>query len=132
MPSPKGRQWQHELDVVGLRFRFKRDGRRALADMIAKRGSITGIKLVREPDNRADENAIKVMLPDRILDGAHLGYLRADSAALLAPRLDAGILAVKSATLEYLNEDDDWNTGNLIVVFIDVAKPKLGKRPAAK
>lgn len=126
--TTKTRKWNHELDVVGLKFRFKRDGRRALSDMIAKRGSITGMQLVREPDNPADENAIKVCLPDRVLDGKHIGYLRADSAKLLAPKLDSGSLVVHAAKLEDLDADDDWNTGTLFIVFGDVIRPK--RKPA--
>lgn len=118
--KPRYRSWNHELDVIGLKFRWKRDGRRALADMVTKRGSITGIRLVREPDNPADPNAIKVMLPERILDGKQLGYIRATSAELLAPKLDSGKLVVKSAKLETLHEADDWNEGVLVVVFGDL------------
>lgn len=127
MPSRKRalRVWNHELDVVGLKFRWKASGRRAISDMIDKRGSITGIRFEREPDNRADPNAIKVMLPERVLGGAHLGYVRAASAALLAPKLDNGTLELRSAKLEYLDAEDDYNTGNLFVVFADVAKPKV-------
>jgi hypothetical protein len=125
---PKGRRWQHEMDVVGLRFRFKKDGRRALADTIAKRGSITGIRLIREPDNRADANAIMVCLPERMLNGTQLGYIRALSAELLAPKLDSGRLVVASAKLEWLDPSDEWNTGNLLVHFIDVDKPKKASK----
>ena len=127
MPQRKGRIWCHELDVVGLRFRFKRDGRRALSDMIDKRGSITGIQLIREPDNRADPNAIKVCLPQRILDGKHIGYLRKEAAELLAPLIDKGALEVLACKLEYLREEDDWNTGNMLVNFRDVPKSKPRK-----
>lgn len=121
------RRWDHELDVVGLRFRWKRDGRRALADMIAKRGSVTGIRLIREPDNKVDENAIMVYLPERILEGAQLGYIRADSAAVLAPKLDNGSLIVLSAKLEELDESEDWNIGTMLVKFGDVKKPAKRK-----
>lgn len=121
------RRWDHELDVVGLKFRWKRDGRRGLADMIAKRGSVTGMRLVREPDNKVDEFAIMVCLPERILNGTQLGYIRTDSAAVLAPKLDDGSLVVLSAKLEELDADDDWNTGTMLVKFGDVKKPAKRK-----
>lgn len=129
---PRGKRWTHELDVVGLKFRWKLTGRRALADTIAKRGSITGIRLVREPDNRFDSNAIMVMLPERMMEGAQLGYLRAPSAELLAPRLDSGKLSVASAKLESLDETDEWGSGNLVVIFIDVTQPKARRKDAKR
>lgn len=115
----KGRRWQHELDVIGLKFRWKRDGRRALADMIVKRGSIGGVRFIREPDNRADENAIMVCLPERILGGKQLGYLRAETAAVLAPHLDSGKTEIVNVVLESLDEHDDWNSGTMVAYFRD-------------
>lgn len=44
------------------------------------------LKLVREPSNPADENAVMVLT----MDGKQLGYLNADVACEIAPRLDAG------------------------------------------
>jgi hypothetical protein len=67
-PNKKGRTWSMELEVIGLRFRWKKDGRIAIARMCDK-GDITGIRLEREPDNKYDENAIMVLLPTRILSG---------------------------------------------------------------
>lgn len=130
MPSPT---WSHEMSVVGLKFRWKRIGRQAIYN-IAQRGDITGCRLEREPDNPADPNAIKVMLPNRMMEGKQLGYLMRESAELLAPRLDAGTLRVVSVRLTSLNERDDYNTGTVLVRFRDV-RPKLrvvGKRPAKR
>lgn len=121
MAKTVNRIWNHNLDVVGLGHRWKRDGRRALSDMIDKRGSITGIKIEREFENPADDNAIHVFLPDRILNGAKLGYLRREAAALLAPKIDAGTLQVVRASLLELRADDDWKEGVLHVVFRDIA-----------
>lgn len=120
------RTWTHHVDVIGLGFRWKRDGRRALADMLAKRGSIASIRIVREPDNKHDANALAVYLPKRILGGAQLGYLRATTAEVLAPRIDARTLTVQAATLLSLDEDDDWKSGEIKVRFHD-AKPKPRK-----
>jgi len=123
--KPRGaRRWEHELDVIGLRFRWKRDARRALSDLIEHRGAIKGIRLEREPDNRADANAVMVLLPMRIQQGRQLGYLRAPAAELLAPRLDAGTLQVVKAELLDLDAADDYNTGTLRILFKDV--PSLG------
>lgn len=121
--------WNTELGVVGLRFRFKEGERRALAKMVDKRGPITGIRLVREPDNKYDENAIRVYLPERIMGGNQLGYLHRQTAELLAPKLDSGSLVVKTAELTELNVADGYSTGTLIVTFQD--KPKGRDRPKA-
>lgn len=130
-PRIKGRRWQHELQVVGLRYRgWSRSGREVLAQMIEKRGSIKGMRLVREPDNPADEHAIAVYLPPRIAEGKQLGYLYREPAALLAPKIDAGTLVVVGAELEELDAEDDWNAGTMLVRFVDV-KPTAKTRKKA-
>jgi HIRAN domain len=115
-PSRAWRKWEHQVDVIGLKFRWKRDARQALATAIGVRG-IGGIQLVREPDNKYDENAIMVLLPDRLQGGKQLGYIRRESAAMLAPKLDSGELRIVGAKLMELLESDDWNSGPMIVTF---------------
>lgn len=114
---------EQELDVVGLKFRWKREARRALSDMIRKRGAITGVRIIREPENKYDANALAVYLPTRIMDGKQLGYLRASSAVILAPHVDAGAVKLVSAKLLNLDAEDDWNSGTLLVVLRKV-KPR--------
>jgi hypothetical protein len=121
------RRWTYTLDVVGLKFRWKRDGRRAIANMVAKKGNITGMRLIREPDNPYDAAAIMVCLPERIIEGKQLGYIRTEAAQLLAPRLDSGKLVVLSAKLTELDESQDWNVGELEVIFGDVVEPAKRK-----
>lgn len=114
--------FRHELDMVGLGFRMKRDARDVLAGIVAKK-PLTGVKLEREPENKYDLNAIAVYHPDRgPLAKKHLGYLRADTAAIIAPLWDEGLLRFKSATLTALDAEDDWKTGTLDVEFIDKRK----------
>lgn len=60
------------------------------------------VYLQREPDNRFDTNAIAVYIDTSALFGLvkkrrHIGYIKADRAAKLAPQLDAGALRVSSA-----------------------------------
>jgi len=119
--SKRARRWSIALDVVGLGFRTKASGRRALHDMIVKRGEISGMRLVREPDNKADSNAIMVCMPERLMEGMHIGYLRSSAAELLAPRLDKGVIKVVSAKLESLDANDDYKSGVLALVFKDVS-----------
>jgi hypothetical protein len=129
--AKKGRTWRTELEVIGLRFRWKKDGRAALARMAAK-ADIGGIRLVREPDNKWDDNAIMVLLPERLMSGAQLGYLHRQTAALLAPGFDSGKYEVVSAKLTDLSAEDDYNTGTLDVLFRDRPVPAKRKKPATK
>jgi hypothetical protein len=110
------------LDIVGLGFRMKRESRRALRMLVERKGSIPGLRLVREPDNPADPNAIKVCLPSRVMHGAHIGYLHRETAELLAPRIDAGVLVIKTATLESVDGELD-KSATAVVRFIDKRKP---------
>lgn len=86
---PKQRTWSFEATVVGLQFRWKMSGRETLARSVP-----FPVELEREPDNKVDENAIKVNIAGNYkltaLRGRQLGYLRKEIAAMLAPRLDAG------------------------------------------
>lgn len=83
--------WSIELTVVGLNFRWTREGRITLARSVPFK-----VALEREPDNEYDENAIKVVIASDFkltkLRGKQLGYIRKNSAALIAPRFDAGTL----------------------------------------
>ena len=116
--TAKTRTWSHELEVVGLGFRMKREARRALKMTVESKGSIPGMRLRREPNNRADSNAIKVLLPAGVLGGVHIGYLHRETAALLAPKLDDKTLAVKEATLESVDGEDN-KLATVVVRFID-------------
>lgn len=113
------RTFEHEMDVTGIRFRWKKDLREQLAKKVSPRG-ITQMILEREPDNQYDENAISVRLPNKVdIEGHdnHLGYIRRDSAALLAPKIDAGELQIIGATLTELRAETDFAEGSLLVTF---------------
>jgi hypothetical protein len=117
----KGRRWNHNLTVVGLNFRWKKENRAVLAAMLAK-SSISGIRLEREPESEYDANAIAVYLPVRVFDGKQLGYLGRETAAVLAPKFDAGTLVVESCTLLGLQDDGAHPNalGHMVVAFRDV------------
>jgi HIRAN domain len=133
MPArEKGRRWEHSLDVIGLKFRWTRSARRALGDMIAKRGSITGVRLIREPNNEYDENAIAVYLPERLQEGRQLGSIRREAAEVLAPKLDGGHTTVVTATLLDLDADDDYNSGELLIKFRDKPRTAKGRKGFTK
>lgn len=118
-----------DVSVVGLGFRLKADVRRALAANVdaAMDLNVGGInvKLVREQENRADINAIRVIHDGAgALRGRHLGYLRADVAAQFAPLIDDGDIVFKSGLLVALDPDDAWKTGILSVTFRDKRRKK--------
>jgi len=72
-----------EVRVVGMHFR-ERDGVPAKS-IVANFVPPLTLDLEREPDNRFDEFAIKVMYA-----GQHIGYIEASSACYIAPWIDEG------------------------------------------
>ena len=70
--------------VVGMHFR----GSHAKEYAANLEEGFSGLTLEREPDNKYDANAIKVMAPGE--EPWHLGYIEADVAAYLAFDLDEG------------------------------------------
>lgn len=128
--TPKlGRSWSVELTVVGMQFRWTKDGREML-----RCSCPFYVVLEREPDNPADENAIKVNIASdhklKKIRGMQLGYLRANIAALIAPKLDAGTTRLVSMWVT----DIDPLTGEATAEarFRDLKKPaKQTKRKKA-
>lgn len=76
-----------DLKVVGVTFKNEDTGEkrgqiiRELAEN--KKPEDISIELVREPDNKFDANAIKVMA-----DGKQIGYIGKEFAAIIAPLMD--------------------------------------------
>lgn len=122
--TKRGRTWTLELTVVGMRFRWKKEGRELLARSVP-----FPVELEREPDNRADENAVKVNIAGDFkltkLRGRHLGYLRANIAELFAPKLDAG--TVESVKLWVTDIDVDGGQATIDARFRDIP-PKRENR----
>ena len=72
--------------------------------------SVVNCKLVPEPDNAHDKNAVRVEA-----DGIHIGYIKADSAARVRKLLDEGKVAwstidIYGGPVKELEEDDDGKT----------------------
>lgn len=87
-----------DLKVVGVTFR--NDDGSSRKDIILNMTQESPVSLEREPDNKHDVNAIKV-----ITDGGQIGYIGKDYSAILAPYMDQGrqfIASVKSCG-EYKN-----------------------------
>lgn len=57
-------------------------------------------KLVREPENTHDENAIAVYLIEKPYTNFQIGYLARVVASEIAPRLDAGMEVVEAWVLD--------------------------------
>lgn len=125
--SAKGRTWSVTLDVVGMQFRWTKDGRETLSRSVP-----FFVEFERQPDNPKDENAIKVNISSDFkltkLRGMHLGYVRAPSAALLAPRLDNGTLEPVKLWVTEVNGEAGMAT--LEARFQDVipSKRKSGRK----
>lgn len=113
--------FEYTFDVVGLKFRLKKEVRQILAGKCP----IRGIVVIREQENKYDMNAIAVHLPSAgvvgpVLAGKHIGYFRADAAEQIAPLMDDGRFVVKSAKLERIVDGaDPCSEGKLHVIFTD-------------
>lgn len=63
------------------------------------------VRLEREPRNKHDPNAILVLMQTRVFWGlwrpwTPIGYIKADRAKSLAPKIDSGAMRVMSAHVE--------------------------------
>lgn len=79
--------------VAGTGF----DNRAAVIRSRCKVGA--NVSLRREPDNKHDSNAIAVYLHTSSLFGllkgrAHIGYIKSERAAKMAPKIDSGELRI--------------------------------------
>jgi HIRAN domain len=118
-----------EMPVVGLKYRVSISTRNALA-LDVKRGGLR-VYLEREPENTHDENAVKVMMDGEPYNGLHIGYVKKDIAAVLAPVLDSGIPVI---TAKLLAVDMQDGTGEIVVTLKTPvqAKKKVIKKKSPK
>lgn len=75
-----------DLKVVGVTFKNEDTGEKRsdiIRELMAKSPEEIAIKLEREPDNRFDMNAVKVLA-----DGRQIGYIGKEYASIIAPLLD--------------------------------------------
>lgn len=96
-----------EFEVVGINYRLTPA---TMRDMQADLPLLC--RLVREPDNSHDENAIKVMEVEK--DNFQIGYLARQVAEVLAPAMDIGKFPFESTCL--LTEiDPNLGRGTLVL-----------------
>jgi hypothetical protein len=82
------------------------------------------VRLVREPDNPVDANAVRVEVPvlDEVLgQHRHVGWVPADEAAVYAERLDAG--AVPDAWVRSIPVGAPTDMRPGLVIFVDWPQP---------
>ena len=117
-----------EMMVVGIKYRVSVSTRNALA-LDVKREK-RRVYLEREPDNPVDENAVKVFMDEKPYTGLHLGYVKKDIAALLAPVLDAGVPVI---TAYLLDMDVKDGSGEIVVTLKTPvqAKKKVPKKKSS-
>lgn len=97
------------FDVVGIDHRVELEGREYLARMTERDRQSLKCELQREPTNQADSNAVKVVVIDkRAKHKGHIGYLRRNVAAVIAPALDRGTTVVESCRLIMVNPEYSW------------------------
>lgn len=104
--------------------------RQTILKRLAKADDFPEVSLVREPDNKHDENAIKVIIhmyneKTDVEQEVHIGYIAAHVAASLSKDLDRGYKVI--AWIDDVlggsdDEDEDMNYGLLISVDIDRTK----------
>jgi hypothetical protein len=86
--------------MVGLQYRLTKQAR----DMLATHTPFE-VRLEREPLNSKDENAIMVWTTDEpaAFHKMQLGYVKRETASVLAPALDAGAVKIAKATITFLH-----------------------------
>jgi hypothetical protein len=93
-----------DLSVVGMRYRITPPRMRELAQVTPLR-----VRLVREPRNSSDRNAIRVELADREMEpvsyGMHIGYVPRGIAKELAPKLDDELVKIREAWVTSIDAD---------------------------
>lgn len=82
-----------DLKVVGVTFKnedgsSRKDAILVLAGMEDKTG--VTFELVREPDNKYDINAVKVMVNGISSEPVQIGYVGKEYASIIAPLMDMG------------------------------------------
>ena len=95
--------------LVGMNYRVGIQQQEELAEKLP-----FAVRLEREPENRFDKNAMKVVLME-IHPGSHIGYLSRDVAAKLARLVDGGKIEIEAAAVMEINEEN--GSGTVIISY---------------
>ena len=119
-----------EITVVGLQHRLTPSTRRLLETKLEE-GTISAL-IEREPDNPADDNAIKVVISGTPYKGLHIGYIPRATAAIMAPAIDDGDIDISTAHGEITEVDAPNATATMLLYFKAAVHTKGAKKEAAK
>lgn len=97
-----------ETSVVGMAYRVTPATMKELQKEVP-----LSAKLVREPDNEYDENAVKVVLTDKRHKNFHIGFLPRQVAKEFAPSMDDGSFPFSVVWLISVKSKD--GTGKLLL-----------------
>jgi len=103
-----------ETIVAGLEYRVTVGTQERLAQ-----AAPISAKLVREPDNEEDENAIKVILTEKPFRGYHVGYVPRSIAKALAFHMDVDDVNITEVWV--LSVDPDTESADLLIRFQKMA-----------
>lgn len=82
-----------ELTVVGMLHRLTISTLRKLSEALNENGELK-CRLERDPENPHDANAVRVIVIEKPWAKAHaglfIGYIKRESASVIAPVMDAG------------------------------------------
>lgn len=90
-----------KFSIVGFRYRVTDETFQTMSEVLPLKA-----KLVREPDNTADSNAIKVVLLDKPWRNVHVAYITRTVASELAPKLDAGKVEFSDAVITAMDVEE--------------------------
>jgi hypothetical protein len=108
MPKAKSKEKKITFTIVGLSYHVTPVKLQAISEDTPLRA-----KLVREPENPADRNAVAIHLDERPYKDFKVGYLAREVAIEIASRMDRGKLEPREVWLIEVDPDD--NTGTLVV-----------------
>ena len=119
-----------EIPIVGLQHRLTPSTRRFLEQRVQS-GTIP-VRIEREPENSADENAIKVIIDQAPYKDMHIGYIPRIVAAEMAPSIDNGDIDLSTAVGEMTDVDASNGSAMMFLKFkAAVKKTKGGKAKKA-
>ncbi len=127
-PEPKLRKHEIALVVVGLNYRLTTSTRRLLADKLKSEPIFCD--LIREPDNRHDENAVKVVVKEGSYKGMHIGYIQRGVAAVLAVLMDEG--GIQDETFALVSLDVEQGECDAVFHFMAPKIVQVGGTPKLK
>jgi hypothetical protein len=73
------------------------------------------VRLEREPENKFDVNALKVVIDKEVRPGMHIGYISRDLAARLAVLMDEGMIEIEAAAVTEIEEQS--GSGTVLISF---------------